>query len=136
MEANLPPLLAILPIVNQKLTWFGTVRGRLGEDVGPALIYATGGLAYGNVQTNVSQNIFGLNTGGSASEIQTGWTLGAGIEAPVARNWTAKAEYLYMDVGSQSVAFNTPNNTTVTLPFRDNIFRFGLNYQFGPAILR
>src|SRR5262249_22490897 len=40
--------------IEQKLQWFGTVRGRLGYTNGPALFYVTGGLAYGEVQTNAS----------------------------------------------------------------------------------
>jgi outer membrane immunogenic protein len=131
-------------LVEQKLPWFGTLRGRLGFDTGHALVYATGGFAYGRVETNVAQTIVGTNTVvatvGSTAGIQTGWTAGVGIEAPVARNFTVKAEYLYIDLGSQTVAFGsagvggnallaTPSITTVTAPLRDNIFRVGVNYR-------
>src|SRR3954453_11855415 len=38
---------------NQKLSWFGTVRGRLGVTVTPdLLLYGTGGLAYGQVDVS------------------------------------------------------------------------------------
>lgn len=47
---------------SQKLDWFGTLRGRLGwVPVNPLLIYATGGLAYGHTETNVS---FSASTAG------------------------------------------------------------------------
>ena len=36
-----------------KLPWFGTARGRIGYSVGSTLFYATGGVAYGSVKTNV-----------------------------------------------------------------------------------
>ncbi len=130
-------------LVEQKLPWFGTLRGRLGFDAGRALVYATGGFAYGRVETNVAQTIVGpattVATGASTAGIETGWTVGAGIEAPVARKFTVKAEYLYVDLGSQTVAFGnpgvggnvlgTPSVTTVTAPLRDNIFRVGVNYR-------
>jgi outer membrane immunogenic protein len=137
--------LPTMGLVEQKLPWFGTVRGRLGSDLGPALIYATGGLAYGRAETTVTQQLQNLsgtiarNTGGSANAIRAGWTIGGGIEAPVAQDVTVKLEYLYVDLGSQSVAFNTanvgvsifPSTTTVSAPLRDNIVRAGLNYAFG-----
>jgi outer membrane immunogenic protein len=123
-------------LLEQKLTWFGTARARLGFDTGHALLYATGGLAFGHVETSVAQSISTVGSGVSVAGTQTGWTIGGGIEAPVARNFTVKAEYLYMDLGSQTVAFNTgpagflaASTTTVTAPLRDNIFRVGVNYR-------
>jgi outer membrane immunogenic protein len=129
--------------VDQKLRWFSTVRGRLGMDTGHALVYATGGFAAGQAEINVSQSIVPVNSGASTAGTRTGWTVGGGIEAPVTRNLTVKFEYLYMDLGSQTVAFNTgsagilePTTTTVTAPLRDNIFRVGVNYLFqaGPLV--
>jgi outer membrane immunogenic protein len=131
--------------VEQKLPWFGTVRGRLGVDTGHALLYATGGFAYGRVETNVAQSIVAVNSSASTAGTRTGWTVGGGIEAPVARNFTVKFEYLYMDLGSQTVTFNTgpagflaATTTTVTAPLRDNIFRVGVNYLFqaGPVVAK
>ena len=34
------------------------------------------------------------------SQLNVGWTAGAGIEGALAGNWTWKAEYLYVDLGS------------------------------------
>jgi outer membrane immunogenic protein len=75
-----------------RLTWFGTVRGRLGWLVTPTLLlYGTGGFAYGQVQG-----------GGWArfSSVGTGWTAGGGVEWMFMPNWSAKVEYLYTDLGN------------------------------------
>ena len=58
-----------------------------------------------------------------------GWTVGAGIEFAVVGNWTAKAEYLYVDLGKLScgVGCGAPvDNVTFTA----NIVRGGINYRF------
>ena len=93
------------------LPWFGTVRGRLGYSVGSTLFYATGGLAYGSVKTKINTNSFVGPVTQSFEHTKTGWTVGAGIETPfrllglLGPNWTAKTEYLYVDLGSTSDSF-------------------------------
>ena len=97
----------------QKLDWFGTLRGRLGYvPSAPWLIYATAGLAYGQVSLSgySALNFPGLPicTGtycgtGSLSETQLGWTAGAGVEYALNRAWSLKAEYLYYDLGTVSL---------------------------------
>jgi len=140
--------------ISQKLNWFGTVRGRIGPTVTPTLlVYVTGGLAFGEITTtntvagtNITgaqgTNVFTLTpVAGSASSSTTrvGWTIGAGIEGVVSGNWTAKLEYLYVDLGDVSGAFVTPvaglsgglltsrYNSHIT----DNILRVGLNYRWA-----
>lgn len=125
----------------QKLPWFATFRGRAGYASGPALFYLTGGLAVGEVKTDVQATIEAVTTAASFSQTRAGWVFGGGIEAALAGNWTAKAEYLYMDLGSVSQTFLSPSPLTPTLTtslasdVRDHIFRIGLNYRFGTASL-
>jgi outer membrane immunogenic protein len=139
-----------------RLTWFGTVRGRLGflphERI---LLYATGGFAYGKVDVDY---VGGVNGGtllaASTSTIHTGWTAGGGVEGAIDRNWTVKLEYLYMDLGSDGASlgsattntvgplFQCPNDarcqitaTNITSSwastrFTDHILRAGFNYRF------
>jgi outer membrane immunogenic protein len=122
-----------------KLSWFGTVRGRLGVTVTPdLLLYGTGGLAYGHVDAsaNFVAPLVGLATPASVSETKAGWTAGAGAEWMFARNWSAKLEYLYVDLGSESAIGNfTPvdpvNKVGYTWRFRENITRVGVNYHFN-----
>jgi outer membrane immunogenic protein len=128
-------------LIDQKLNWFGTTRARVGLANGPVLTYVTAGAAYGGMETGVT-TIFGASTAASSvSATKSGWTWGTGVEAALGGNWTAKAEYLYMDLGSSS-ASNTvavpgiagviPVVTTVNVKNREQIFRAGVNYHFGP----
>ena len=130
-------------VVDQKLEWFGTFRGRGGFLVGQsALLYVTGGLAYGSLQTDIA--LAGLTAAGagiaataSGSGTRVGWTVGTGLEWKFSPNWSAKVEYLYMDIGSTTnTAFiTTPAGVTVganvTSRVTDNIIRGGFNYQFS-----
>ena len=108
--------------LSDKLEWFGTFRGRGGILVTPSvLLYVTGGLAYGSLQTEVALSGF-TATGipvtaiGSRSSDKFGWTIGGGIESMFAANWSAKIEYLYMDLGSISNSVVLP--TAVRIPAR------------------
>jgi outer membrane immunogenic protein len=112
-------------------TWLATFRGRIGYAFDRWLPDITGGGAYGNVKASASPAIGGLT---SASSSQLGWTAGAGIEYAFLGNWTAKFEYLYVDLGS----FDTgPAPIVNNVSFKENIVRAGLNYRFsGPVFSR
>jgi outer membrane immunogenic protein len=130
-----------------KISWFGTLRGRIGYAWDRVMLYATGGLAYGEVKvagTNTvsgTAGIFGPFLAVTAighSKVNAGWTVGAGIEGALVDHWTWKAEYLYMDLGSvndpdELVTFINASGGRVTTHtnFTDNIVRVGLNYKFN-----
>ncbi|MGH6795577.1 MAG: outer membrane protein, partial [Methylocella sp.] len=83
----------------------GSIRGRLGVAWDRALIYATGGVAFGGFNTNVSLNGTGLAgvpffANGSVSSTRTGYTVGGGINYAVTNNWWIFAEYRFTDFGS------------------------------------
>ena len=70
----------------------------------------------------------------SASSSQLGWTVGAGLEYAFLGNWTAKLEYLYVDLGSFNAGLAPVVNN---VSFKENIVRAGLNYKFsGPIFSR
>lgn len=109
------------------------------------LFFAAGGLAYGEVRTTTTlSNLDGFNcTGlgaavycgsGATSGVSIGWTAGGGLEYAFARQWTVKAEYLYLDLGSQSVTFVdrdvAGSSLTATSKFTAQMVRAGLNYRF------
>ena len=134
--------LGVALAVDQKLEWFGTVRGRLGVLASPSwLLYVTGGLAFGEVQTDTvltSINALGaiVATAGSSSKTHAGWTIGGGIEGNLGGNWTAKAEYLYMDLGTFDTTVTVPAaliGANISSRVTDNIFRVGINYHFSPG---
>jgi outer membrane immunogenic protein len=62
------------------------------------------------------------------TKTEAGWTAGAGVENQFAKNWSAKLEYLYVDLGTHRFLNLTGFDTNIKL--RDNLVRAGLNYQF------
>jgi outer membrane immunogenic protein len=135
---------AVPAALSQKIDWFGTVRGRVGFLAAPTvLLYATGGLAYGGV--NSSETLGALPVGFSSSSTNVGYTVGAGVEGAIGGNWTAKLEYLYIDLGKMSGSFLTTipalGGGFVTANYgsriTDNVLQVGLNYKFGgPVVAR
>jgi outer membrane immunogenic protein len=110
---------------------FGTVRGRAGYAFDRFLPYVTGGLAWARADLDFSNRISGdgvtlLHNTASDKQTFTGWTLGAGLEYALTDSITAKAEYLYGDLGSQDFDLGTPIRADLTL----QTVRFGLNYKF------
>ena len=99
--------------------WFGTLRGRAGYAVNNILLYATVGLAYGTLR---AQNTL---TGASQSSTDLGWAAGAGMEVALLGNWTAKAEYLYVDLNDRPYTVTGTNNG---LEF--HLLRLGVNFRF------
>ena len=108
---------------NLGLPWFGTVRGRAGYLITPTLLlYGTGGFAYGDV------------TAFQRSNTRTGWTAGGGIEWLFAPHWSAKLEYLYVDLASSGIygaytGWELGNNHHPEI----NVVRLGVNYLFNFA---
>ncbi|MFL6817662.1 MAG: outer membrane protein [Bradyrhizobium sp.] len=120
---------------SEKLNWFGTVRGRLGFAATPdLLLYGTGGLAYGEFENSGSINFPNIQYPATAGSTKVGWTVGAGAEWMLARTWSVKAEYLYMDLGSASAIGRSPLNRSFqsqsTWHHQDHIVRAGVNYHF------
>jgi outer membrane immunogenic protein len=132
--------------VSESLEWFGTVRGRAGFLATPSvLLYGTGGLAYGSVKSTGVLTGFNPNGGalafvGSNTDTRVGWTVGAGVEGMITANWSAKLEYLYMDLGrfnagAFSLAPGSLIGVNATSRFTDNILRAGVNYRFGGPVV-
>ena len=119
--------------------YLGTVRARLGYlFTDRFLIYATGGLAYGDVKSSVSAqaSLDGEPYGPysySKTTTHVGWTLGAGAEYKIGKNWSFKTEYLYVDLGSQTLLSGSGEGYAYSLKVHptDNIVRAGLNYTFN-----
>jgi outer membrane immunogenic protein len=97
--------------------WFGTVRGRAGYAFNNVMFYGTAGLAFGELDGQT----FGL----SESHTTAGWTAGVGAEFGLAQNWSAKIEYLYVDLADENFTI-----TGVPNGYRFGLVRAGLNYHF------
>ena len=100
--------------------WLSTLRARLGKAMGDVLLYATGGLAYGNVEYG------GLSPNTVRDKTLFGWTAGAGGEIALNEDWSAKAEYLYVDLGDVT----HPLGPTVFEFDNIHIVRVGINRKF------
>jgi outer membrane immunogenic protein len=97
--------------------WFGTTRARAGYALNNILFFGTLGLAYGDVKVE--------NLGNNETHTSLGWAGGAGMEVGFTPKWSAKVEYLYMDLGNRGYTI-TGND----LDLRASILRFGVNYHF------
>jgi outer membrane immunogenic protein len=123
-----------------QLDYLGTLRARLGLVASERLmIYATGGLAYGNPKNTaaVAAPVPGAFWAGTSGATRFGYTVGAGAEYALTNNWTAKLEYLYYDLGRRTVTAN--QFAGAALPgvayvarFQNtgSIVRAGVNYKF------
>lgn len=98
---------------------FGTVRARAGVVVDRLMPYVTGGFAYGQV----SHEVTGFGGSAKVENGYAGWTLGAGAEYAILDNVTAKAEYLYMDLGKADLG-------GIEIATKAHVVRAGLNYKF------
>jgi outer membrane immunogenic protein len=102
--------------------WLGTVRGRVGYTWDRFMPYVTGGAAFGDI--DATRTGFPGN-----SDTNVGWTLGFGVEGAIVGRWTAKVEYLYVDLGDiacSAAACGTATNVDLDA----NILRAGINYRF------
>jgi outer membrane immunogenic protein len=102
-------------------SWLSTIRGRAGYAADRFLPFITGGAALGNINATTA----GLTT----SATNAGWTVGAGLEFSFSPNWSAKAEYLYVNLGKFNCGFNC-GAPTDNVSFSANIVRGGINYRF------
>ena len=107
-----------------KNPWLGTARARVGMPLGNTgswLPYVTGGLAYGDVEVS--------DAGLTRKSTRWGWTVGGGLETMFAPGWSAKVEYLYVDLGK----FTTIGDGTAPpfdVSYHTNLVRAGVNYHF------
>jgi outer membrane immunogenic protein len=130
-----------------ELPWFATFRLRAGFT--PAenwLFYVTGGLAVG--QTRYSFNFSQPGAAANAppgptntrttyalatSSTRAGYAVGAGTEVKIGGNWSAKFEYLFVDLGSVAIDTVDIDGAPFHVGYRarDHIARVGLNYKLG-----
>lgn len=124
------PGLGVIPLsVTSKTDALGTVRGRIGWAVNNVLLYGTGGYAW--IDNKITATAGGLSV--SDSKFHSGWTVGAGVEAFIAPQWTIKGEYLYRSLGGESYFAGTV--PTGTLNF--HTVQLGVNYHFnGPIVAK
>jgi outer membrane immunogenic protein len=109
-----------------------TLRGRAGLAMDNILPYLTGGLAVGSLHGEEG-DVAANGAFGAGTTTVVGWTAGVGIEAMFNQNWSAKAEYLYVDFGKRAIFNDNVGGVIVpeSLRLTANLLRVGLNYRFG-----
>lgn len=119
------------------ITWFGTLRPRVGYAWDRILVYGTGGLAFGGVDYRVSGDAGALGRVDMKSDdTRVGWTAGAGIEYAFLDNWSTKLEYKYVNFGKDKVSgvvVGGPGDGTVVTTNETAQFHavsLGINYKF------
>jgi outer membrane immunogenic protein len=141
--------------IGSNTRWLASARGRLGVTFGNFLFYGTGGAAWGNIRTTLTQNCaigcgssdLPLPGGVASSSFNTtkgGWVAGLGGEMAIWKNWSVRLEWLHYDLGTISDSLTTNGTTPVvggTLPStqtttwsrseRYDVIRTGLDYRFG-----
>ncbi len=111
---------------DSKIDAFGSVTGRAGFAMDAVLLYAKGGFAWGNNKTTLTLTDLGVSS--SDSQTHTGYTLGGGVEYLFSPNWSAKAEYMYTSLGSETYTFFGAPQASGNIDF--HTIKAGVNYHF------
>jgi outer membrane immunogenic protein len=115
---------------------FGTARGRIGYAAGPALFYATAGLAWAKMNDSYTEwpnpNEFRKQSDDTS---RFGWVAGVGIEYAVTRNITIKAEYIHADLGHSTMdvgytGYSDPGDYLAKFNHSLDIVRSAVSYKF------
>lgn len=130
-------------ITRQDTKWFATVRPRAGVAFDRVFLYGTGGLAYGHVDYSANADfrpstpspILFFQYPVSLSKTKTGWTAGGGAEVGISKHWSWKVEYLYVDLGKESITanpvpVNPPFQVAYTWQTKAHTFNTGINFRF------
>jgi outer membrane immunogenic protein len=121
--------------VNSSIPWLATVTGRVGVTAAATvLVYAKGGGAWVRDNYTLSSIAPGGTALANANPTASGWTVGGGVEWSFAGNWSAFAEYNYLDFGTPGVTFTSiVGGPTFPINIKENInsFMVGVNYRFG-----
>jgi len=124
--------------------YFASIRGRAGYAIGQMLFYLTGGVASGGTRgpadlslpgiasPQTDENLNALFTSQYAFSSRMKFAIGGGLEYAFADNWSARAEYLFLNRASGKQVFDNGAGFGYTTNIRNetNVLRFGLNYHF------
>ena len=127
---------------NNDIDWLATVTGRIGYAMNTWLLYVKGGAAWAHFEsdsTTINPATGALIATTVASSTRSGWTVGAGAEWALWQGWTAKAEYGYLDFGSDTINRTVTFDSIGTIPnplIRDvdthmHVVKFGINHRFN-----
>jgi len=122
-----PGVGVVAATASSKTDAMGTVRGRIGWAVNQVLFYGTGGYAW--IDNKITLSALGVTA--SDSKWHSGWTVGAGVEAFFAPQWSVKGEYLYRSLGGETYFAGALPTGTLNL----HTVQVGVNYHFGGPVI-
>jgi opacity protein-like surface antigen len=138
-----PPAMPFATAQSEQLKTLGTIRARVGyTPFDDLLLYATGGLAFGQADTSTNLTFSGGGTfAGTRTDTAVGWAAGGGAEYALDTNWSIGADFLYYNLGNIHnvgtadfvvLGAGTPKSNS-TFGLNGYVMRLGLNYSFdGP----
>lgn len=114
---------------NEELEWLASLRGRLGYAMGSWTPFVTGGIAWASTRFSRTDLTTG-NEDGNPSNVRAGYVLGGGVDYRLDSRWSARAEYLYTNLGLAGFIFNSAP-ARYDSQYDLHRFQVGLNYKFG-----
>ena len=137
--------------VESEFRWIATARAGVERTIGPATVFATGGMALSRIANSVTDIDSGPDMPAQVdpddsfrnSSTEAGWVVGLGVETPLADAWSLRVEGMYLDFGRSTHYVNRsgnnrcgPENPRRPCPYRvENTFanvRLAITYRFGP----
>jgi high affinity Mn2+ porin len=116
---------------NEQLEYLASLRGRAGYATGAWTPFVTGGIAWASTRYSRTDLTTG-NEDANPSNIRLGYVVGAGVDYRLDQRWSARAEYLYTNLGLTGFAFASAP-ARYDSQYDLHRFRVGLNYKFGEA---
>ncbi len=113
---------------NTSTYWTSTVTGRLGYAINRALVFAKGGVAFADERDSVTSPLGVFSSTGTTTK--AGWTAGGGVEYAIDPHWSAKIEYDYLGLGSQSVPAAASSGAPGSVDLNIQRVVAGVNYRF------
>ncbi len=107
--------------------WQGSLRLRAGYAIDTWLLYATGGVAFGHAELEVSYS--DIPVAGSDDNTHVGWTIGGGVEKAFTPNWIGRLEVRYTDFGSEDYELSNAGDS-VEANWNQTAVTVGLSYKF------
>lgn len=116
----------------RELSYYGTVTGRLGYTSGNILLYGFGGVAWGEVETDVSVAGFNLDAL-NEDTTHVGWTAGVGLDFALSHNIIAGIQYEHVDLGEESYDVTSfgPVDIDNEVDMDFDVIKFRAAYKFG-----
>jgi outer membrane immunogenic protein len=119
-------------VLQNQVNFIASARGRVGYAWDRAMVYGTGGLAWGDMSYGAYTRFAAVpnNNYGSTGGWSTGWVAGGGIEYATTRHIVVRAEYLYYALASAEAV------TTVCSPFGCGATPPVIVYSWGDATIQ